>query len=244
MRVEIWSDIACPWCYIGKARFEEGLARFAHRDEVRVVHRSFELDPRAEAASDVPVIDMLARKYGVSREQAESMEGRVAGAAAQAGLEYRSDRLHGNTFDMHRLLHLAKARGVQDALLGALYRANFAEARPLGDPATLVGIAVGAGLDAEETERVLADKGAYADAVRADEREAAELGVTGVPFFVIDRRYGISGGQPAEVFVQALERAYAEREGSGGGEGPVEAGAETAADEMCADGADGTCAVR
>lgn len=210
MRVEIWSDIACPWCYIGKARFETGLAGFAHRDEVEIVHRSFELDPHAPAASDVSVLDMLATKYGVSREQAEAMEARVAEAAAGEGLGYRSDRLHGNTFDLHRLLHLAKEHGVQDALLGALYRANFAEARPLGDAATLTELATAAGLPADEVARVLADPDAYAEAVRADEREAAELGAGGVPFFVIDRRYGISGGQPPEVFRQALERAHAD----------------------------------
>ncbi|MER6308485.1 DsbA family oxidoreductase [Streptomyces sp. NPDC001739] len=210
MRVEIWSDIACPWCYIGKARFEAGLAAFAHRDQVEVVHRSFELDPKAPPASDVPVLDMLAAKYGVSRAQAEQMEARVAAAAAEEGLGYRSDRIHGNTFDLHRLLHLAEAHGRQEALLDAFYRANFAEARPLGDPAVLTELATGAGLPADEVARVLADPDAYAQEVRADERAAAELGATGVPFFVIDRRYGISGGQPAEVFRQALERAHAD----------------------------------
>ncbi|MGW2634956.1 DsbA family oxidoreductase [Streptomyces chattanoogensis] len=233
MRVEIWSDIACPWCYIGKARFEAGLAAFAQRygsEGVEVVHRSFELDPEAPAATDVPVLDMLAAKYGVSRAQAEAMEARVADAAAGEGLAYRSDRIHGNTFDLHRLLHLAKAHGVQDALLGAFYRANFAEARNLADPAVLTATAAAAGVPAEEAARVLADPGAYAREVRADERAAAELGATGVPFFVIDRRYGISGGQPAEVFRQALERAHAD-----GGTEPVAGGdAAVCGDDGCA----------
>ncbi|MFH8406332.1 DsbA family oxidoreductase [Streptomyces sp. NPDC018019] len=233
MRVEIWADIACPWCYIGKARFAKGLAAFAHRDEVEVVHRSFELDPQAPAAGDVPVLEMLADKYGVTREQAEAMEARVAEAAAGEGLGYRSDRIHGNTFDLHRLLHLAKERGVQDALLGALYRANFAEARPLGDTETLTAVAVAAGLDADEVRRVLADPDAYAEAVRSDEREAAELGARGVPFFVIDRRYGISGGQPAEVFRQALERAREDR----AGEAPAGTGdADGCGDGVCVPG--------
>lgn len=236
MRVEIWSDIACPWCYIGKARFEAGLAGFAHRAVVEVVHRSFELDPKAPAAGDLPVLDMLAEKYGVTREQAAEMEARVAGAAAAEGLDYRSDRIHGNTFDLHRLLHLGRAHGVEDALLDAFYRANFAEARALGDPAVRSELAVGAGLPADEVARVLADPGAYAQEVRAEEREAAELGATGVPFFVIDRRYGISGGQPAEVFRQALERAYAEG-GEPGGDGH---GGDEGAGAVC--GADG-CAV-
>ncbi|SOE14504.1 Predicted dithiol-disulfide isomerase, DsbA family [Streptomyces sp. 2323.1] len=230
MRVEIWSDIACPWCYIGKARFEAGLAAFAHREVVEVVHRSFELDPNAPAADGVPMLDMLAAKYGVTREQAAAMEARVAEAAAGEGLDYRSDRIHGNTFDLHRLLHLGKLYGVQDALLDAFYRANFAEARALGDPAVRSEIAVGAGLPADEVARVLADPGAYAQEVRAEERAAAELGATGVPFFVIDRRYGISGGQPAEVFRQALERAYAD-----GGEPLSTAGeGEAHGDDGCA----------
>ncbi|MEC4020084.1 DsbA family oxidoreductase [Streptomyces sp. H27-D2] len=208
MRVEIWSDIACPWCYIGKARFEEGLAAFGHRDEVEVVHRSYELDPKSAKGERTPVLDMLASKYGVPREQAEAMEARVAENAQASGLGYRSDREHGNTFDIHRLLHLAKARGRHDELLSLVFRANFAEERSVFEADTLVRLAAEAGLDAEEARRTLADESAYAEAVRADEREAAELGATGVPFFVLDRRLGVSGGQPAEVFTQALEKAW------------------------------------
>ncbi|WP_406305717.1 DsbA family oxidoreductase [Streptomyces sp. NBC_00879] len=209
MRVEIWSDIACPWCYIGKARFEKGLAAFAHRDEVEVVHRSFELDPGRAKGDTAPVIDMLALKYGRTREEARSMEEQVAANARSEGLGYRTEgRDHGNTFDIHRLLHLARARGRQDELLDLAYRANFAEERSVFDPEILVDLAVEAGLDADEARAVLADEDAYADDVRADEREAAELGATGVPFFVLDRRYGVSGGQPAELFTKALEQAW------------------------------------
>ncbi|MFI1887468.1 DsbA family oxidoreductase [Streptomyces jumonjinensis] len=213
MRVEIWSDIACPWCYIGKARFEKGLADFAHRDQVEVVHRSFELDP-GRARGDVgSVVDMLALKYGRTREEALAMEEHVAGNAHAEGLGYRTgDRDHGSTFDIHRLLHLARARGRQNELLDLAYRANFAEERSVYDPGTLAAIAVEAGLDEAEARAVLADGAAYADEVRADEREAAELGATGVPFFVFDRRYGLSGGQPAELFTQALEQAWRDRE--------------------------------
>lgn len=208
MRVEIWSDIVCPWCYIGKARFEEGLAAFDHRDRVEVVHRSFELDPDRPKGDTVPVLDMLTAKYRVPREQAQAMEARVAEAAADAGLGYRADRDHGNTFDLHRLLHLAKTRGRQGELLDLLYAANFAEERSVFDPATLVSLAAEAGLAADEARAVLDDDGAYADAVRADEREAAELGATAVPFFVLDRRFGVSGGQPAEIFTRALRQAW------------------------------------
>ncbi|MFJ3995952.1 DsbA family oxidoreductase [Streptomyces parvus] len=212
MRVEIWSDIACPWCYIGKARFEKGLAEFAHRDEVEVVHRSFELDPSRAKGDTALVIDMLAEKYGRSREEAAAMEADVAANAQSEGLGYRTEgRDHGNTFDIHRLLHLAKARGRQDELLALAYRANFAEERSVFDDEVLVALAEEAGLAADEARAVLADPDAYADDVRTDEREAAELGANAVPFFVLDRRYGISGGQPSEVFVQALEQAWKDR---------------------------------
>ncbi|WP_418956347.1 DsbA family oxidoreductase [Streptomyces tritici] len=212
MRVEIWSDIACPWCYIGKARFEKGLAAFAHRDDVEVVHRSFELDPHRAKGDTGPVLEMLAKKYGRTLDEARAMEEHVAANARSEGLEYRTDgRDHGNTFDIHRLLHLARERGRQNELLDLAYRANFAEERSVFDDATLLALAVEAGLDEAEARAVLADPAAYADAVRADEREAAELGASGVPFFVLDRRYGVSGGQPAEVFTQALEQAWASR---------------------------------
>ncbi|MGC5346704.1 DsbA family oxidoreductase [Streptomyces sp. DT171] len=212
MRVEIWSDIACPWCYIGKARFEKALAGFAHRDQVEVVHRSFELDPGRAKGDTVQVLDMLARKYGRTPEEARFMEANVAANAHAEGLGYRTEgRDHGSTFDIHRLLHLAAARGRQDELLGLAYRANFAEERSVFDPQVLVELAVAAGLDAGEARAVLADPDAYAEEVRADEREASELGANAVPFFVFDRRYGISGGQPAEVFAQALEQTWKDR---------------------------------
>jgi predicted DsbA family dithiol-disulfide isomerase len=214
MRVEIWSDIACPWCYVGKARFEKALEAFPHRDQVEVVHRSFELDPNRAKGDIQPVIGMLTKKYGMSAAQAQAGEENLGTQAAAEGLEYRTrDRDHGNTFDMHRLLHLAKARGRQDELIQLLYRANFAEHRSVfseGDE-RLVELAVAAGLDADDARAVLADPTAYADDVRADEREAAELGANGVPFFVLDRKYGISGAQPAEVFTQALTQAWGER---------------------------------
>ncbi|MEU0132304.1 MULTISPECIES: DsbA family oxidoreductase [unclassified Streptomyces] len=235
MRVEIWSDIACPWCYIGKARFEKGLAGFAHRGEVEVVHRSFELDPGRAKGDTELVVDMLAQKYGRTPEEARGMEANVAANAQAEGLGYRSEgRDHGSTFDIHRLLHLAKARGRQDELLSLAYRANFAEERSVFDDAVLVELGVEAGLDADEVRAVLADPEAYADDVRTDEREAAELGANAVPFFVFDRRYGISGGQPSEVFAQALDRAWKDR--------PVSA-LTTLGDDAAACGPDGACEV-
>ncbi|MBG0856305.1 DsbA family oxidoreductase [Streptomyces spinoverrucosus] len=213
MRVEIWSDIACPWCYVGKARFEKALAAFPQRDQVEVVHRSFELDP-GRAKDDVqPVLTMLTKKYAMSEAQAQAGEDNLGAQAAAEGLDYRTrDRDHGSTFDMHRLLHLAKEHGRQDELIQRLYRANFAEERSVfNDDERLVEIAVGAGLDEAEVRKVLADPQVYADEVRADEREAAQLGATGVPFFVLDRKYGVSGAQPAEVFERALTQAWGER---------------------------------
>ncbi|MER7982020.1 DsbA family oxidoreductase [Streptomyces sp. NPDC095817] len=213
MRVEIWSDIACPWCYVGKARFEKALDAFPHRDEVEVVHRSFELDPGRAKGDIQPVLTMLTKKYGMSEAQAQAGEENLGTQAAAEGLDYRTrDRDHGNTFDMHRLLHLAKEKGRQDELIGLFYRANFAEERSVfGDDERLVELAVAAGLDADDARRVLADPSVYATEVRADEREAAELGANGVPFFVLDRTYGVSGAQPAEVFSQALTQAWGER---------------------------------
>ncbi|MFI2510649.1 DsbA family oxidoreductase [Streptomyces sp. NPDC018972] len=213
MRVEIWSDIACPWCYVGKARFEKALAAFPHREQVEVVHRSFELDP-GRAKDDVqPVISMLTRKYGMSEAQAEAGEDNLGTQAAAEGLPYRTrGRDHGSTFDMHRLLHFAREQGRQVELLDLLYRANFAEERSVfNDDERLVELAGAAGLDADAVRKVLADPEAYADEVRADEREAAQLGANGVPFFVLDRTYGVSGAQPAEVFTQALTQAWGER---------------------------------
>ncbi|MEV0635537.1 DsbA family oxidoreductase [Streptomyces sp. NPDC050619] len=214
MRVEIWTDIACPWCYVGKARFEKALATFPHSDDVEVVHRSFELDPGRAKDDTLSVITMLTKKYGMSEAQAHAGEDNLGELAAAEGLEYRTrGRDHGSTFDMHRLLHLAKEHGKQDKLLDALYQANFAEERSVFTEGEerLLELAVAAGLPADDARKVLTDPTAYAEEVRADEREAAELGANGVPFFVLDRKYGISGAQPAEVFTQALTQAWGER---------------------------------
>ncbi|MFF2141755.1 DsbA family oxidoreductase [Kitasatospora sp. NPDC058190] len=211
MRVEVWSDINCPWCYIGKARFEKALERFPHRDEVEVIHRSFELDPHAPREAR-PVIPLLAAKYGMSLEQAEAAEARIAENARGEGLPYLDDgRDAANSFDMHRLLHFAKEHGRQGQLLDALYRANFAEERSAFEDGRLVELAVEAGLDGGAAAAVLADPEAYAEAVREDEATASAMGATGVPFFVLDRRLGVSGAQPAETFTRALEQAWESR---------------------------------
>jgi predicted DsbA family dithiol-disulfide isomerase len=213
MRVEIWSDVVCPWCYIGKRRFEAALAQFPARDQVEVVWRAFELDPAAPSSYEGQgtYAERLARKYGTGVPQAQQMIDNMTAAAAEDGLlfDFTIART-GNTFDAHRLLHLAGARGVQDAVKERLLRATFTEGEPIADSETLVRLAAAAGLDADEARAVLAS-GRYADEVRADERQAQAYGITGVPFFVVDGRYGVSGAQPAELLLQALQQAWDER---------------------------------
>lgn len=209
MRVDIWSDVVCPWCYIGKRRFAAALAGFEHRDEVEVVYRSFELDPAYPKDRQTPVLDLLAARYGMSPVQARDAESAVAAKAAADGLRFTPDRLMGNTFDAHRLVHLAGDRGVQDRVLERLYEAYFADGLPVFDASQLTALAAGAGLDPAEAGQVLAD-GSYGDAVREDEEQAGALGISGVPFFVMDGRYGVSGAQPADTLAMALERAWAD----------------------------------
>lgn len=208
MRVEIWSDVVCPWCAIGKRRFESALARFERRADVQVRWRSFELDPTAARTVDVSSTQRLAEKYGVSLDQARAMQRRVIDAGAGEGLDFRYDLARpGNTADAHRVLHLAADRGVQSAVKERLLLGYFTEGEPIADRPTLSRLAADAGLDADETARML-DSDDYLAEVRADEAEARALGIQGVPFFVIARRYGVSGAQPAGVLLQVLERAW------------------------------------
>jgi predicted DsbA family dithiol-disulfide isomerase len=209
MQIEIWSDVVCPWCYIGKRRFEAALAQFAHRDEVVVAWRSYELDPHAPREEEGSLNDMLARKLRVSTAQAAAMNQRVIDLAAGEGLDYQLARARpGNTFDAHRLIHLAAAHNLQAVAKERLLRAYFTEGRPIGDLDTLAQIGAELGLPGDEV-RAMLEGDAYAADVRADQRRAAEFGIQGVPFFVIDERYGVSGAQPAAVFLDALEQAWA-----------------------------------
>jgi predicted DsbA family dithiol-disulfide isomerase len=210
LAVEIWSDVVCPWCYIGKRRFESALAQFEHRDEVELRWRSFELDPDAPRIAEVPGPERLAAKYGVSLEQARAMNANVTGIAAGEGLEYRLDRTRGgNTFDAHRLIQLAADKGIQDAVKERLMRGYFTEGEPIGDHDALARLTADAGLDPAAARALLAGD-AHADSVRADEQLARQLGITAVPFFVLDRRYGVSGAQPAEILLGALQQAWEE----------------------------------
>jgi predicted DsbA family dithiol-disulfide isomerase len=208
LSVEIWSDVVCPWCYIGKRRFENALAQFEHRDEVEVRYRSFELDPSAPAQIDGPPAERLASKYGISVEEAAASQAQLTAMAAAEGLEYHLDRTRGgNTFDAHRLLQLAVDRGVQPEVKERLMRGYFTDSEAVGDHEALVKLAAEAGLDADEARATL-QSDAYADAVREDETLATRIGIQGVPFFVLGRRFGVSGAQPSELLLEALERSW------------------------------------
>lgn len=212
MRVDIWSDVACPWCYIGKRRFEVALSRFDHRDDVDVRWRSFELDPGAPPRRDIAYADRLAAKYGTSVAEAEATIDGMIEAGARHGLVLRFDKARpANTFDAHRLLQLAHERGVQHDLEERLFHALFVKGAVLADHDVLGALAADAALDPDEVRAVLGGD-AYADAVRDDERRAADLGITSVPFFVMAERFGVSGAQPPELLVDVLARAWAEEE--------------------------------
>jgi predicted DsbA family dithiol-disulfide isomerase len=214
MHVEIWSDIACPWCYVGRARFEAALARFEHRDDVTVTWRSFELDPDAPAEREGSHAELIARKYGRTLDEVAQMDAQLTATAAADGLEMRFSELRsGNTFDAHRLVHLAAEHGLQDAMKGRLFRAYFTEGALMSDHATLEALAVEVGLDAAAAREVLLTE-RFAEAVRDDERDAHSAGISAVPCFVIDRKFGASGAQPAETLLEFLQHGWAQHEGA------------------------------
>lgn len=207
MQVEIWSDVICPWCYIGKRRFETALANFAQRDNVTIVWRSFELDPKSPPQYPVTLEEMLSKKYGVSPQEASAMNARVTGLAKEVGLEYHLSKARpGNTFDAHRLLHFAASKQLGDKATEIVMNAYFSESLAVGDRAALAKLAPEFGIPESEALSML-ESDAYTAEVRADEARAAKFGVTGVPFFVIDEKVGISGAQPVEAFSQALQQA-------------------------------------
>ncbi|MCW2760289.1 MAG: DsbA family oxidoreductase [Marmoricola sp.] len=213
VRIEIWSDVVCPWCYIGKRRLETALEQSGHRDEIEVVYRSFQLNPSSPRVPDQTVVEHLGQKYGGGPAAGQQMIDRVEAVAAEEGLLFRlGEAQRVNTVDAHRLLHLALAEGgpsLQYALSEELLAAYFLRAENVADHDQLRRTAAKVGLDTERVDEVLASE-EYADAVEADIREAASLGANGVPFFVIDRKYGVSGAQPADTFVQVIERAWSE----------------------------------
>jgi predicted DsbA family dithiol-disulfide isomerase len=215
MKLEIWSDVICPWCGLGQHRLDLALEGFAHRDAVEVVHRSFQLDPAAPAAPQ-PVRAMLAAKYRMNDAQLAATFARIEGLAAADGLSpyIVGDNVVGNTRLAHELLALASERGREAAAWQRLYRAYFAERRSIFDVDALVALGEEVGLDPAEARAALAD-GRYVARVEADGREARALGASGVPFVVIDRRYAIAGAQPIDTLRRALEHAWQQAHGAG-----------------------------
>jgi predicted DsbA family dithiol-disulfide isomerase len=210
--VDIWSDVVCPWCYVGKRRFEAALEQFEHRDQVDVTWHAFELDPEAPWRQEGTLAESLAAKYGMSLEEAEASHANLTELAAAEGLDYHFERAQrGNTFDAHRLIRMALENGRQDEMKERLMRAYFTEGEPIGDREALARLAAEVGLSEEAARAALAG-GRYSSEVRGDEHTAARLGIRGVPFFVLDRRFGVSGAQPAEVLLEALGTAWAARD--------------------------------
>ena len=207
----MWSDVVCPWCYLGKRRLEHALERFGNRDEVEVVWRSFELDPNGPRRRQGSAAEHLSQKYGMSKEQVEASWARLTALAEAEGLEYHLDRTQGgSSFDAHRLIWLAAEHGLQDELKERLLRAYFTEAAAIGEPDVLAALAADVGLPAAEVADVLATD-RFAEEVRQDEQRARLLGIQGVPFFAIDERYGVSGAQSADLLLEAITAAWDER---------------------------------
>lgn len=208
MNIEIWSDVVCPWCYLGKRRLEHALEDFGNKDQVTVTWRSFELDPNAPREFEGDPLERLMAKYGMSREQAEEGHTRLTRLAAAEGLEYHLDRARpANTFDAHRLTCLAAEHGLEAEAVERLFRAYFTEGLAIGDGETLTALLTEVGVPEAEVEEVLGGD-RFAEAVREEEGLASQFGAQGVPFFVLDRRYAMSGAQPREVFSAALREAW------------------------------------
>jgi predicted DsbA family dithiol-disulfide isomerase len=212
MQLEIWSDIACPWCYVGKRRMEAALAEFEHRDEVEVTWRSFELDPTAPAERDMNHAELIARKYGRTLEEVAAMDAQLTAVAAGEGIDMKLSEIRsGNTFDGHRVIHLAEAHGLQGAMKERLMLAYFTDGALVSDHDTLIALAVEVGLPEVEVREVLMTE-RYAEEVRDDERTAQSAGISAVPCFVIDRRFGASGAQDPSVLLDFLRHGWAQRE--------------------------------
>lgn len=212
MKIEIWSDIACPWCYIGKKRMEAALAKFEHRDDVEVSWRSFQLDPSAPAQVEESMEEHLAKKYGMSVEKARASGEHLTATGAAEGLDIHFDKMQlANTFDAHRLIHLAAEKGLAEAMKERLLRAYFTEGALVSDVETLVELGVEVGLEGDAVRAALASD-SQAEGVRADVARAREVGVRGVPYFLLDGKYGVSGAQASDVLLDVLEQVWEKEE--------------------------------
>ena len=210
LKVEIWSDVMCPFCYIGKRRFENALEQFEHKDTVEVVWKSYQLDPSMKSNTGKSLNEYLAERKGISIDRSEQMHQQMTDMAKELGLEYNFDKaVIGNSFDAHRLSHLAKKAGVQDALEEALFKAYFTEGKNIADKETLLQMGITIGLDAEAVKETL-DSTAFAPEVQHDIYEASQIGVRGVPYFVLGDKYAVSGAQHSETFLGALQQTWNE----------------------------------
>ena len=211
MKIEIWSDFVCPFCYIGKRRLEQALEKFPEREHIEIIFKSFELDPYVETNHSISIHEALAKKYGIRVEEAKSMNENVIRQAKSVGLEYNFENMSPtNTFRVHRLAKYAETEGKALEMTERLLSAHFIESKRIDDLEHLVQLAEDVGLDREKVLEVLQDETKYAEEVRRDEQEAGLLGIRGVPFFVINRKYAISGAQPEEVFLKALQKVAEE----------------------------------
>ncbi|MGJ7913005.1 DsbA family oxidoreductase [Neobacillus sp. LXY-1] len=236
MKIEVWSDFVCPFCYIGKRRLEMALEQFPHKDQVEVEFKSFELDPNSPNYNGQNIHEVLAKKYGMSVEQAKQANKGVGQQAASVGLTFNFDDMKPtNTFDAHRLAKFAKAEGKEGAITEKLLFGYFSESKLVSDHETLANIAEEVGLDRQKALEVLQDETAYASDVRMDEALSQQYGISGVPFFIVNQKYAISGAQPLETFVGALQKVWEEESAT-----PVLQNLSTDDDVSCADG---SCAI-
>ncbi|WP_040208812.1 DsbA family oxidoreductase [Neobacillus jeddahensis] len=232
MKIEVWSDYVCPFCYIGKRRLEEALEQFPHKDQVVVEFKSFELDPNSPKNSGENIHEVLAKKYGISVEQAKQANHDMRKNAATVGLTFHFDEMKPtNTFDAHRLAKFAKTQGKEPALSEKILHAYFTDSKNIGDHETLADLAEDSGLNRQESLHVLQDTTAYANEVRADEGIAQQYQIGGVPYFIINSKYAISGAQPLETFKGALQKVWEEESPK-----PVLQNLSTEDDLSCVDG--------
>lgn len=212
MKVQIWSDVRCPFCYVGKRKFEMALQDFEHKNDVEVEWKSFELDPDLATQSDVNATDHLAAIKGISKERALEMQEYVKQVAKEAGLEFYPDKaIVANSFNAHRLIQFAKTKGLGNEAEEALFKAHFTEGKNIDDIEMLVETGVSIGLPENETKEMLASDG-FAKEVEQDEMQAQQLGISGVPFFVLNDKYAVSGAQAPETFLEAMEQTWKETE--------------------------------
>jgi predicted DsbA family dithiol-disulfide isomerase len=210
MKIEIWSDVMCPWCYIGKRRFEKALSQFANRDKIEIEWKSFQLNPSMKTDPGKSINQYLVEIKGWTLDKAKQAHEHVTQLAKAEGLNYNFDKvIVANSFDAHRLLQLAKKNGIGNEMEERLFKAYFEEGKNIADYNTLIGLGTDVRLDKEEVKQMLMNE-TFADEVRKDAQEANEIGCTGVPFFVLNRKYGISGAQEPATFLKALERAFEE----------------------------------